>query len=77
MEKLDEGSRIRSQETVYDDLHCLPPVRAEEEVNDMIFRLRLTAEVGVDHLPNRRCPVCDPSRSVCTRSRLTWTSMYM
>lgn len=45
------------------DLHGLPPVRAEEEMNHMIFRLRLAAEVSIDHLPDGRRPVCFPSQA--------------
>jgi hypothetical protein len=39
------------------DLHGLPAVSAEEQVDDVIFDLRLPLEICIDHLANGRCSV--------------------
>jgi hypothetical protein len=43
-------------------IRCLPPIRAEQQVDYMVVHVKLTFEIRVDHLANRRGTVFGPPR---------------
>lgn len=39
------------------DLHSLPPIRAEQQVDHVVILLTLAAQIAINHLPDRRRPI--------------------